>query len=78
MNPERYFKTLKEFMELSAKLTQGTNPVVKVDITQIINQQIQNKNRIVKTDNTMTIASEYPSYDEDSDVIDGEFIESNE
>lgn len=76
LSPDKYFKMLKEAMELSVKLVGEGNKIIKVDMSQIVNNYIQNKSRVKVLDNgTIDIEQEYPSYDEENDIVLGEYTE---
>lgn len=76
MTPDKYFKMMKEAMELSIKLVGEGNKIIKVDMSQIVNNYIQDKSRVKVLDNgTIDIQQEYPSYDEENDVVLGEYTE---
>lgn len=76
LSPDKYFKMMKEAMELSVKLVGEGNKIIKVDMSQIVNNYIQNKSRVKVLDNGMIdIEQEYPSYDEENDVVLGEYTE---
>lgn len=76
LSPDKYFKMMKEAMELSVKLVGEGNKIIKVDMSQIVNNYIQNKSRVKVLENGMIdIEQEYPSYDEENDIVLGEYTE---
>ncbi len=72
-------KSLKEQMELTHKLLGNDKSIVNIDITQILQEKIANKKRMKSAvDGSIILADEYPAYDEENDIVLGEFKEIND
>lgn len=71
MSPDKFFKTLREQMEFQNKLVDKEDKAIKLDVTQIFNSYITNKDRIRVLDNgNVDIVEEYPSFNEDEENIE--------
>lgn len=71
MSPDKFFKTLREQMEFQNKLVDKEDKAIKLDVTQIFNSYITNKERIRVLDNgSIDIVEEFPSFNEDEESIE--------
>lgn len=71
MSPDKFFKTLREQMEFQNKLVDKEDKAIKLDVTQIFNSYITNKDRIRVLDNgSIDIVEEFPSFNEDEESIE--------